>query len=131
MAGSTFQTNPCDFDKLLEECHLGTIQLPDFQRSWVWDKERIKSLIVLFSRGCSKTRKSSETLCRRAFEAQRGGGLPSRFHSVHSLCADISVTDIGSKVPVGRSSKSSSAESEYQTAARDEVRNCYEPDRHC
>jgi hypothetical protein len=30
MASSTFQTNPYDLDKLLEECHLGTIQLPDF-----------------------------------------------------------------------------------------------------
>jgi hypothetical protein len=39
MAGSTFQTNPYDLLRLLEECHLGTIQLPDFQRSWVWDED--------------------------------------------------------------------------------------------
>ena len=50
MAGSTFQTNPYDLDKLLEDCHRGTIQLPDFQRSWVWDEERIKSLIASISR---------------------------------------------------------------------------------
>src|SRR6516164_5182131 len=50
MAGSTFQTNPIDLDKLLDECHNGTIQLPDFQRSWVWDEERIKSLIASVSR---------------------------------------------------------------------------------
>jgi hypothetical protein len=50
MASSTFQTNPYDLDKLLEECHLGTIQLPDFQRSWVWDEDRIKSLIASISR---------------------------------------------------------------------------------
>ncbi len=46
MAGSTFQTNPFDLDKLLEDCHSGVLQLPDFQRSWVWDEERIKSLIA-------------------------------------------------------------------------------------
>lgn len=50
MAGSTFQTNPYDLDKLLEDCHRGTIQLPDFQRSWVWDEDRIKSLIASVSR---------------------------------------------------------------------------------
>lgn len=50
MAGSTFNTNPIDLYKLLEACHDGTIQLPDFQRSWVWDEDRIKSLIASVSR---------------------------------------------------------------------------------
>jgi hypothetical protein len=50
MPGSTFQTNPIDLDKLLEDCHRGIMQLPDFQRSWVWDEDRIKSLIASISR---------------------------------------------------------------------------------
>ena len=50
MAGSTFQTNPIDLQKLLDDCHRGIIQLPDFQRSWVWDEDRIKSLIASVSR---------------------------------------------------------------------------------
>lgn len=50
MAGSTFQTNPFDLNKLLENCHDGILQLPDFQRSWVWDEDRIKSLIASISR---------------------------------------------------------------------------------
>jgi hypothetical protein len=50
MAGSTFQTNPIDLDTLLNDCHRGVLQLPDFQRSWVWDEERIKSLIASVSR---------------------------------------------------------------------------------
>lgn len=50
MAGNTFQTNPYDLNKLLEDCHRGVLQLPDFQRSWVWDEERIKSLIASVSR---------------------------------------------------------------------------------
>jgi hypothetical protein len=50
MAGSTFQTNPIDLHKLLDDCHRGIIQLPDFQRSWVWDEDRIKSLIASVSR---------------------------------------------------------------------------------
>jgi hypothetical protein len=49
MAGSTFQTNPIDLYRLLDECARGVIQLPDFQRSWVWDEERIKSLIASVS----------------------------------------------------------------------------------
>lgn len=50
MAGSTFKTNPDDLYKLLEKCHDGVLQLPDFQRSWVWDEDRIKSLIASVSR---------------------------------------------------------------------------------
>ena len=50
MAGSTFQTNPEDLFKLLNDCHHGVVQLPDFQRSWVWDEDRIKSLIASISR---------------------------------------------------------------------------------
>lgn len=50
MAGSTFQTNPYDLRDLLKSCHRGVIQLPDFQRSWVWDEDRIKSLIASISR---------------------------------------------------------------------------------
>jgi hypothetical protein len=50
MTGSTFRTNPEDLHKLLMDCHLGSLQLPDFQRSWVWDEDRIKSLISSISR---------------------------------------------------------------------------------
>lgn len=50
MAGSTFQTNPFDLNTLLSDCAEGVIQLPDFQRSWVWDEDRIKSLIASVSR---------------------------------------------------------------------------------
>ena len=50
MAGSTFKTNPFAMKELLEDCHRGVLQLPDFQRSWVWDEDRIKSLIASISR---------------------------------------------------------------------------------
>jgi hypothetical protein len=50
MAGSTFKTNPFSLHELLRSCQKGVIQLPDFQRSWVWDEERIKSLIASVSR---------------------------------------------------------------------------------
>ena len=50
MAGSTFQTNPIFLKELLNDCQSGALQLPDFQRSWVWDEERIKSLIASISK---------------------------------------------------------------------------------
>src|SRR5258705_6324963 len=50
MAGSTFQTNPIDLEELLKNCAHGVLQLPDFQRSWVWDEDRIKRLIASISR---------------------------------------------------------------------------------
>jgi len=46
---TTFQTNPVTLKSLLENCQSGDIQLPDFQRSWVWDDERIRSLIASIS----------------------------------------------------------------------------------
>jgi hypothetical protein len=49
MPGSTFQTNSFDLDKLLYDCQAGIIQLPEFQRSWVWDEDRIKNLIASIS----------------------------------------------------------------------------------
>src|SRR5207244_1224083 len=50
MAGATFKTNPYNLYELLQHCHRGVLQLPDFQRSWVWDEDRIKSLIASVSR---------------------------------------------------------------------------------
>lgn len=50
MAGSTFKTNPVPLKELLDNCDRGILQLPDFQRSWVWDEDRIKSLIASISR---------------------------------------------------------------------------------
>ena len=46
-----FTTNPISLKVLLDDMESGEIQLPDFQRGWVWDDERIKSLLVSISRG--------------------------------------------------------------------------------
>ena len=45
-----FETNPIDLKDLLDDVQEGKIQLPDFQRGWVWDDERIKGLLVSISR---------------------------------------------------------------------------------
>lgn len=50
MAGASFKTNPFGLHELLQHCERGTLQLPDFQRSWVWDEDRIRSLIASVSR---------------------------------------------------------------------------------
>ena len=51
MAKTTFDTNPVSLQTLLKACEDGKLQLPDFQRSWVWEEERIMSLIASVSRG--------------------------------------------------------------------------------
>ena len=51
MAKTTFDTNPISLHSLLKNCEDGKLQLPDFQRSWVWEEERIMSLIASVSRG--------------------------------------------------------------------------------
>lgn len=51
MAKTTFDTNPALLQTLLKTCEDGKLQLPDFQRSWVWEEDRIMSLIASVSRG--------------------------------------------------------------------------------
>ncbi len=51
MTKTTFDTNPIMLHELLKRCEDGRMQLPDFQRSWVWEDERIMSLIASVSRG--------------------------------------------------------------------------------
>ncbi|TFB80827.1 DUF262 domain-containing protein [Terrimesophilobacter mesophilus] len=46
-----FTAGSVKLTKLLDDSHTGQLQLPEFQRSWVWDEERIKSLIASVSRG--------------------------------------------------------------------------------
>lgn len=47
---TTFDSTKTELSKLLEEVVLGKIQLPDFQRGWVWDDEHIRSLLVSIGR---------------------------------------------------------------------------------
>ncbi|MEW4530634.1 DUF262 domain-containing protein [Maioricimonas sp. JC845] len=50
MSKAIFQTNPISLETLLRDCESGKIQLPDFQRSWVWAEDRILELIASVSR---------------------------------------------------------------------------------
>ena len=49
--GMLFETNPVDLRELIAKAKSGLIQLPDFQRGWVWDDERIAALLVTVARG--------------------------------------------------------------------------------
>lgn len=49
MKQNSFKTNPISLEQLLRDCNCGALQLPDFQRSWVWDEDRIRSLIASVS----------------------------------------------------------------------------------
>lgn len=78
-----FKTNPVGLEELLRDCGQGKIQLPDFQRSWVWDEDRIKGLIASISQafpvGALMTLEmkadAAETFARRPVQgAQPGAG---------------------------------------------------------
>ena len=45
----SFKTNPWSLEELLKDSERGVMKLPDFQRGWVWDEDRIKSLIASVS----------------------------------------------------------------------------------
>ena len=46
-----FQTNPRKLSDLLNEAHEGRLQLPDFQRSYVWGDEDVLNLIASVAKG--------------------------------------------------------------------------------
>lgn len=46
---STFKSNDTSIADILKSIENGQIQLPDFQRGWVWDDHRIKALIASIS----------------------------------------------------------------------------------
>ena len=46
-----FKTNEVLLKNLIDDVEKGKIQLPDFQRGWVWDDDRIKGLLASVSRG--------------------------------------------------------------------------------
>lgn len=48
IAPSSFDTN---LSQLLFEASIGRMQLPEFQRSWTWDDERIKGILASLSQG--------------------------------------------------------------------------------
>src|SRR5262245_12920991 len=40
----TFQSPDIPLKELLDDVRRGKVQLPDFQRGWVWDDEQVRSL---------------------------------------------------------------------------------------
>ena len=46
-----FLTNPRQLSQLLKEAHEGRLQLPDFQRSYVWGDEDVRNLIASVAKG--------------------------------------------------------------------------------
>ena len=78
MSKSTFKTNPVSLETLLKRCAEGKIQLPDFQRSWVWAEDRILSLIASISSAFPigalmtlETRNGVSPFARRPVQAAR------------------------------------------------------------
>ncbi len=47
---TSFDSTKTELGRLLDEIIIGKLQLPDFQRGWVWDDEHIRSLLVSIAR---------------------------------------------------------------------------------
>jgi uncharacterized protein with ParB-like and HNH nuclease domain len=46
MARVIQQSHDEDLRKILQSVHKGEIQLPEFQRNWIWDDQKIRLLIA-------------------------------------------------------------------------------------
>lgn len=79
---NTFGTEEPFLEDLLGHIESAKIQLPDFQRGWVWDDRRIRALIASISRGypvgALMSMETSETLrfSPRKFEGCVGASAP-------------------------------------------------------
>lgn len=49
MISASFDSTKLPLQELLADAHSGKLQLPDFQRGWVWDDDRIRSLLASVS----------------------------------------------------------------------------------
>lgn len=49
MPRARFDSTKIDLEDLLKDAGSGVLQLPDFQRGWIWDDERIRSLLASVS----------------------------------------------------------------------------------
>lgn len=49
MPGTSFDSKKTPLQDLLTQADVGKLQLPDFQRGWVWDDDRIRSLLASVS----------------------------------------------------------------------------------
>ena len=47
---TTFDSTKRSLPELLKDITTGKIQLPDFQRGWVWGDDRVKNLLVSIAR---------------------------------------------------------------------------------
>lgn len=47
---TTFDSTKASLTDLLREISQGKLQLPDFQRGWVWDDDHIRDLLVSIGR---------------------------------------------------------------------------------
>lgn len=46
-----FSTDPIDLAELLKDTETGRLQLPDFQREWKWEDDRIRELLASITLG--------------------------------------------------------------------------------
>ena len=79
-----FTTNPILLKNLLAQVEQGALQLPDFQRGWVWDDDRIKGLIASISKGfdCNTNHRVAEQSLNRVKQLNLTIPAPTRSHRI-------------------------------------------------
>lgn len=76
---ATFDSTKTRLDELLKDIKSGRIQLPDFQRGWVWDDEHIRSLLVSIARSFP---------VGAIMLLENGGAAKFKMRLVEGLCPD-------------------------------------------
>jgi uncharacterized protein with ParB-like and HNH nuclease domain len=80
---ATFDSTKRSLADLIKDITLGKIQLPDFQRGWVWDDEHIRSLLVSVARSFP---------IGAVMLLETGGEAKFQIRPVEGIALDASVT---------------------------------------
>ena len=85
--GASFDSTKTPLHELLGRADNGKLQLPDFQREWVWDDERIRSLLasvsVSFPIGAVMLLETRKKRIEKGWRNRRGAG------SIRGWCAEL------------------------------------------
>ena len=78
MIGASFDSTKTPLQELLARADSGKLQLPDFQRGWVWDDDRIRACW----RACRSRSRSALSCCSRP-AASTSASSPARSPGTH------------------------------------------------
>ena len=75
-----FETQPILLKELLKKVGSCEIQLPDFQRGWIWDDDRVRGLLASISQGFP---------IGAVMMLKSGGNIRFKYRPIEGVCSSV------------------------------------------